>query len=453
MGMGTFKKILIANRGEIAVRIIRACKELNIATVAIYSEADRDAYHTRLADEAICVGPSLSSASYLNIPNIISAAMITGADAIHPGYGFLAENASFADICASHGFKFIGPAAQAIEKMGDKAAARRMMEQAGVPVVPGSSGPITSEAEALEVAVAIGFPVLVKASAGGGGRGMRVAHHSDDLVKAIRTARSEAEAAFGNAEVYLEKFIEEPRHIEFQLLCDEHGQAVYVGERDCSIQRRHQKMLEEAPSPAVSESLRREMGSIAVRGAQAAGYSSAGTMEFLLDRFGNYYFIEMNTRIQVEHPVSELITGIDLVKEQIRIAQGEELGYGQEDIQIRGHAIECRITAEDPERDFLPQPGQVTYFQPPTGPGIRVETALYPGYVIPPYYDSMVAKVIAWGANRTEAIARMKRALDEFQLEGVKTTIPFHRKVLDNAFFRKGEVYTNFIQRRVLAEE
>ncbi|HOB21368.1 MAG TPA: acetyl-CoA carboxylase biotin carboxylase subunit, partial [Bacillota bacterium] len=307
--------------------------------------------------------------------------------------------------------------------------------------------------EALEVAHAIGYPVLVKASSGGGGRGMRLAHHPDDLVKAIRTAQSEAEAAFGNAEVYLEKFIEEPRHIEFQLLCDEHGQGVYVGERDCSIQRRHQKMLEEAPSPAVSEALRREMGLIAVRGALAAGYTNAGTMEFLLDRFGNYYFIEMNARIQVEHPVTELITGIDLVKEQIRIAQGEELGYLQEDIKIRGHAIECRITAEDPERDFLPQPGQITYFQPPMGPGIRVETALYPGYVIPPYYDSMVAKVIAWGADRTEAIARMKRALAEFQLEGVKNTIPFHQKVLDNAFFRKGEVYTNFIQRRVLAEE
>ena len=443
----------IANRGEIAVRVIRACKELNIASVAIYSEADRDAYHTRLADEAICVGPGPSNASYLNIPNIISAAMITGADAIHPGYGFLAENANFAEICTSHGIKFIGPSPGAIERLGDKATARKIMEEAGVPVVPGSSGPITCVEEALEVAHAIGYPVLVKASSGGGGRGMRLAHHPDDLVKAIRTAQSEAEAAFGNAEVYLEKFIEEPRHIEFQLLCDEHGQGVYVGERDCSIQRRHQKMLEEAPSPAVSEALRREMGLIAVRGALAAGYTNAGTMEFLLDRFGNYYFIEMNARIQVEHPVTELITGIDLVKEQIRIAQGEELGYLQEDIKIRGHAIECRITAEDPERDFLPQPGQITYFQPPMGPGIRVETALYPGYVIPPYYDSMVAKVIAWGADRTEAIARMKRALAEFQLEGVKNTIPFHQKVLDNAFFRKGEVYTNFIQRRVLAEE
>ena len=399
------------------------------------------------------MGPGPSNASYLNIPNIISAAMITGADAIHPGYGFLAENANFAEICTSHGIKFIGPSPGAIERLGDKATARKIMEEAGVPVVPGSSGPITCVEEALEVAHAIGYPVLVKASSGGGGRGMRLAHHPDDLVKAIRTAQSEAEAAFGNAEVYLEKFIEEPRHIEFQLLCDEHGQGVYVGERDCSIQRRHQKMLEEAPSPAVSEALRREMGLIAVRGALAAGYTNAGTMEFLLDRFGNYYFIEMNARIQVEHPVTELITGIDLVKEQIRIAQGEELGYLQEDIKIRGHAIECRITAEDPERDFLPQPGQITYFQPPMGPGIRVETALYPGYVIPPYYDSMVAKVIAWGADRTEAIARMKRALAEFQLEGVKNTIPFHQKVLDNAFFRKGEVYTNFIQRRVLAEE
>ncbi len=399
------------------------------------------------------MGPGSSNASYLNIPNIISAAMITGADAIHPGYGFLAENANFAEICTSHGIKFIGPSPGAIERLGDKATARKIMEEAGVPVVPGSSGPITCVEEALEVAHAIGYPVLVKASSGGGGRGMRLAHHPDDLVKAIRTAQSEAEAAFGNAEVYLEKFIEEPRHIEFQLLCDEHGQGVYVGERDCSIQRRHQKMLEEAPSPAVSEALRREMGLIAVRGALAAGYTNAGTMEFLLDRFGNYYFIEMNARIQVEHPVTELITGIDLVKEQIRIAQGEELGYLQEDIKIRGHAIECRITAEDPERDFLPQPGQITYFQPPMGPGIRVETALYPGYVIPPYYDSMVAKVIAWGADRTEAIARMKRALAEFQLEGVKNTIPFHQKVLDNAFFRKGEVYTNFIQRRVLAEE
>jgi len=445
-----FRKVLIANRGEIAVRIIRACRELEIETVAVFSEADRDALHVKLADEAVCIGPPPAGRSYLNIPNIIAAAQVTGADAVHPGYGFLAENAYFAEMCATSGLTFIGPSPRAIQLMGDKARARNTMLQAGVPVVPGSEGVVGKVEEALDIAREIGYPVLVKAAAGGGGRGMRVAQNPAELRQAVQTARQEAEAAFGNAQIYLEKYIEEPRHVEFQILGDTHGNIIHVGERDCSLQRRHQKILEEAPSPALTPELRRAMGEVAIRAAAAAEYFSAGTVEFLLDKHGNYYFIEMNTRIQVEHPVTEEVTGIDLVKEQILIAAGEKLSCRQEDVQIRGHALECRINAEDPARNFRPSPGRVQRFHPPGGFGVRVDTALYPGYEIPPYYDSLIAKVIVWAPSRQEAIARMRGALREMVVEGVTTTIPFHLKIMDNAFFRRGEVYTNFIQRRLL---
>lgn len=445
-----FQKILVANRGEIALRVMRACHELGIATVAVYSEADRDALYVRYADEAVCVGAASAVKSYLNIPNIISAALITGVDAIHPGYGFLAENAYFAEICETHGLKFIGPSAAAIATMGDKAQAKMAMVNAGLPVVPGSDGPISDDKQALKLAAEIGYPVIVKASAGGGGKGMRIAHTDEDLVKSLRIARNEAEAAFGSPEVYLEKFIEEPRHIEFQIICDEFGNGVCVGERDCSLQRRHQKVLEEAPAVGLTSKIREEMSHKVVQAALQVGYTNAGTMEFLLDKYGNFYFIEMNTRIQVEHPVTEMVFGVDLVKEQIRVAAGEKLSFTQADIVPRGHAIECRINAEDPENDFRPSPGRVQNYLAPGGIGVRVDSALYPGYIIPPYYDSMVAKIIVWGENRDEAIKRMQRALDETIIDGIKTTIPFHRKILDNAFFRKGEFYTNFLQRRVV---
>ncbi|MGI9951535.1 acetyl-CoA carboxylase biotin carboxylase subunit [Moorellaceae bacterium AZ2] len=445
-----FKKVLIANRGEIAVRIIRACRELEIETVAVFSEADRDSLHVKLADEAVCIGPPPAGRSYLNIPNIIAAAQVTEVDAIHPGYGFLAENAYFAEMCATSGLTFIGPSPRAIQLMGDKAKARSTMLEAGVPVVPGSEGVVEDVEHALAVAREIGYPVLVKAAAGGGGRGMRVAQNPAELRQAVQMARQEAEAAFGNAQIYLEKYIEEPRHIEFQVLGDTHGHIIHLGERDCSLQRRHQKVLEEAPSTALTPELRREMGEVAIKAAAAVEYFSAGTVEFLLDKYGNYYFIEMNTRIQVEHPVTEQVTGIDLVKEQILIAAGEKLSYRQADIQIRGHALECRINAEDPAHNFRPTPGRVQRFHPPGGFGVRVDTALYPGYEIPPYYDSLIAKVIAWAPSRAEAIARMRGALQEMVIEGVTTTIPFHLKIMDNAFFRRGEVYTNFIQRRLL---
>jgi acetyl-CoA carboxylase, biotin carboxylase subunit len=447
-----FKKILIANRGEIALRIIRACKEMDIKTVAVYSQADRESLHVREADEAFCIGPAQSAKSYLHIPNIISAAEVAGVDAIHPGYGFLAENAYFAEICESCNIKFIGPEARAIETMGDKATARKTMIEAGVPVVPGSKGVISDPQEAIEVAKQIGFPVMIKASAGGGGKGMRIAQSEHDLVQAMQTAQAEAGAAFGNSEVYLEKYVEEPRHIEFQILADVFGNTVYLGERDCSLQRRNQKLIEEAPSAALSEELRARMGAEAIKAAKAANYTSAGTIEFLLDKHFTFYFIEMNTRIQVEHPVTELITGIDLIKEQIRIAAGEALGYTQEDISINGWAMECRINAENPDKNFMPSPGTITLYHPPGGPGVRIDSAAYAGYAIPPFYDSMVGKLIVWGRTRDEAINRMKRALLEFQIEGISTTIPFHLKVLDNAFFRRGEVYTNFIQRRILGE-
>ncbi|MDA8233777.1 MAG: acetyl-CoA carboxylase biotin carboxylase subunit [Clostridia bacterium] len=444
-----FNKILIANRGEIALRIIRACKELNIRTVAVYSEADQDALHVKLADEAYCIGPAPSTRSYLNIANIISTAEITGADAIHPGFGFLSENANFAEICQSHGIKFIGPSVEAIEKMGNKAVARETMIKAGVPVVPGTEGIINSEEEAIKIADEIGYPVMIKASAGGGGRGMRIAQGKKDLLKALQTASSEAQAAFGNAEVYIEKYVEEPRHIEFQILGDEHGNVVYLGERDCSVQRRNQKLIEEAPSAALTPQLRAKMGEAAIKAAKSVNYANAGTVEFLLDKHNNFYFIEMNTRIQVEHPVTELITGVDLVKAQIGIAAGEPLGMTQEDVKIDGWAMECRINAEDPDKNFMPSPGTITAYHQPGGMGVRIDSAVYAGYAIPPFYDSMIGKLIVWGKDREEAIQRMQRALNEFVIEGVKTTIPYHLRILDNAFFQRGEVYTNFIQRRM----
>lgn len=444
-----FKKILIANRGEIALRIIRACKEMDIRTVAVYSEADRNSLHVKFADEAFCIGPAQSGRSYLNKANIISAAVVSRADAIHPGYGFLAENSEFADICEECGIKFIGPAAEALENMGAKAIARETMIKAGIPVVPGTEGVINDIDEALKIAKEIGYPVMVKASAGGGGKGMRVAQSKHDLEKAIQTAQAEAEAAFGNGEVYIEKYVEEPRHIEFQILADNYGTTVYLGERDCSIQRRNQKLLEESPSSAITPELRKKMGDIAVKAAKAVNYSNAGTVEFLLDKHNNFYFIEMNTRIQVEHPVTELVTGIDLIKEQIRIAAGEKLGYTQKDIKINGWAMECRVNAEDPNHNFMPSPGKITGYHAPGGMGVRVDSAAFEGYQIPPYYDSMVAKLVVWGKDRNEAISRMKRALEEYVIEGVKTTIPFQLRILDNAFFQRGDFYTNFIQRRL----
>ncbi|MGE5454867.1 MAG: acetyl-CoA carboxylase biotin carboxylase subunit [Methylocystaceae bacterium] len=444
-----FNKVLIANRGEIAVRIIRALKEMGIKSVAVHSEADREALHVRLADQSVCIGPASSTSSYLNIPSIISAAQITGADAIHPGYGFLAENAYFAEMCVANNLVFIGPSAANIEAMGDKVRARDMARAAGVPLVPGSDGAVTNAKDALEIAKQVGYPVLVKAAAGGGGRGMRLAHDHNDLKEALQTASAEAQAAFGSAEVYIEKYIEEPRHIEIQVLADSHGHAIYLGERDCSLQRRNQKLLEEAPSQFVDAAMRAQMGQVAVDLVQRVGYVSAGTIEFLVDKDKNFYFIEMNTRIQVEHPVTELVTGVDLIKEQVRIAAGEELSLTQEQIKISGWAMECRINAEDPDHDFRPCPGVITEYLVPGGPGVRIDSAAYPGYLVSPYYDSMVAKLIVWAPNREEAISRMDRALSEFVVGGIKTTIPFHRRVLHNAFFRKGEVYTNFIQRRM----
>lgn len=444
-----FNKVLIANRGEIALRIIRACQEMGIKTVAVYSEADKNSMHVELADEAICIGPAQSNRSYLNIPSIISAAKVTGADAIHPGYGFLAENADFAEMCTASGITFIGPPPSAMEIMGSKAKARETMIKAGVPVVPGSQGIINSDEEALKIAKEIGFPVMIKASAGGGGKGMRVAEDEASLKQALQMARSEAEAAFGDSRIYLEKLIEEPRHIEIQILADKWGNTVHLGERDCSVQRRHQKLLEEAPSLAVSPILREKIGEVAVKAAQAVNYYSAGTVEFLLDKHGNFYFMEMNTRIQVEHPVTEMITGIDLLKEQIRIAASEPLPFKQEEIKFNGWAIECRINAEDPDHDFRPCPGTITTYRLPGGFGVRVDSAVYQGYQIPPYYDSMIGKLIVWAPTREEAIEKMKRALKEYKIEGIKTTIPFHLKVLDNPYFQKGEVFTNFIQTRM----
>ncbi len=447
-----FKKILVANRGEIAVRIIRACKELDVSTVAVYSEADRDCMHVKVADEAICIGPAPSQKSYLNMTNILSAAEVSEAEAIHPGYGFLAENSEFARLCEENGIVFIGPPWEAIQAMGDKASAKELVKKGKVPVVPGSNGSIKVDEEAVAIAKEISYPVIIKASAGGGGKGMRLAQNEKDLLSSLRLARSEAGAYFGNDEIYIEKYLEEPRHIEFQILADNFGNIIHLGERDCSIQRRHQKLLEESPSPFLWEKKRREMGEVAVRAARAVGYRGAGTIEFLVDSGGRFYFMEMNTRIQVEHTVTEMVTGLDLVKEQIRVAAGLKLDQKQQDVRMNGHAIELRINAEDSEADFTPSPGRVSLFVPPGGPGVRTDSHLYSGYEVPPYYDSLVAKLIVWGKDRMEAIKRAERAASEIIIEGIKTTIPFHRRILANAFFRQGEVYTNFISRRVLAE-
>jgi len=446
-----FEKILIANRGEVALRVIRSCKEMGIATVAVYSEADEDSLHARMADEAIKIGPASSQKSYLNMPNIISAALVTGAQAVHPGYGFLAENAQFARACASSGLTFIGPSPESIERMGDKAEARRTMMEAGVPVVPGSDGLVDSEEEALKLACGIGFPVLVKASAGGGGRGMRIAQEEEALVPALRAARAEAKAAFGDDSVYLEKYVTKPRHVEFQMLADSHGNAIHLFERECSIQRRHQKLIEEAPSPALDDDLRARMGEVALLAVKAVGYQNAGTVEFLLDETGDFYFMEMNTRVQVEHPVTEYITGVDIIKEQIRIAAGEPMKHAhQDEVSMSGHAIEFRINAEDPSHDFRPSPGTVSLFNPPGGLGVRVDSHLYSGYAVPPHYDSLLAKLIVWGETRPEAIARARRALDEFIVVGIPTTIPFHQRVVEDEEFQRGDVYTDFVERRIL---
>jgi acetyl-CoA carboxylase, biotin carboxylase subunit len=441
-----FSKILIANRGEIALRILRTCQELGIATVAVHSTVDQSALHVQLADEAVCIGEAPSAKSYLNIPNIIAAALTRGATAIHPGYGFLAENAKFAEICADHKIHFIGPSPDSIRRMGDKSTAKETMQKAGVPTVPGSDGIVADEEEAKILAEQIGFPLMVKATAGGGGRGMRLVREPEDLVKLFLAAQGEAEAAFGNGGVYLEKFIEKPRHIEFQILADSHGNVVHLGERDCSIQRRHQKLLEEAPSAALNPELRQKMGVAAVKAAQSIGYVGAGTVEFLLDAFGNFYFMEMNTRIQVEHPVTEMITGLDLIAEQIRIAQGEQLSFTQDEIVLRGHAIECRINAEDPNHNFRPTPGRILAYLAPGGPGVRMDSHVYPDYEIPPYYDSLIGKLIVWGPDRKTAIARMQRALQECAITGVSTTIGFHQQILANAEFQAGLVYTNFVE-------
>ena len=441
-----FKKILVANRGEIAVRVIRACKELGVRSVAVHSEVDKDALHVRLADEHLCIGPPDPSLSYRNIPNILSAAEITACDAIHPGYGFLAENAHFAEVCESIGIKFIGPTSENIGTMGDKAKARDIMSRHGLPVLPGSEGEITSEQEAAEVAAKIGYPVIIKASAGGGGRGMRVVNKEDELAHAFEAARAEANAAFGNQSVYVERYFLEPRHIEVQILADERGRTIYLGERDCSVQRRYQKLIEETPSPAVDDRLRRELGRVAVEAAQAVRYRNAGTVEFLLDKERRFYFMEMNTRIQVEHPITEEVTGIDLVKEQIKIAAGQPLSWKQQDVKMIGHSIECRINAECPDT-FTPCAGLITRCHPPGGPGVRVDTAIEPGSEITPHYDSLIAKLIVHGATREEALARMRRALDECVVEGIKTTIPLHRRILDDPDFQKGRFSTAFLER------
>ena len=436
-----FSKILIANRGEIALRIIRTCKELGIKTVAVYSEADRYSLHVRFADEAVCIGPGPSKESYLNIPRIIAAAEITNAEAIHPGYGFLAENPMFAEICESSGIKFIGPTPDAIEAMGDKALAKETMLKAGVPVIPGSDGVVETLEKAREIANEIGYPIMLKATAGGGGKGMRVVNNESELENAWQTARAEAEAAFGNPNLYIEKFIEKPRHIEIQILADEHGKVIHLGERDCSIQRRHQKLVEESPSPIVTPELREAMGQAAVRGAKSVKYRNGGTIEFLVDKDGNFYFMEMNTRIQVEHPVTEMVYGVDLIKEQIKIAYGEKLKLRQSKLKPSGHAIECRINAEDPFNGFRPSPGKIEALHFPGGFGIRIDSHIYQEYSIPPYYDSMIAKLIAYGKDRNEAITRMLRALDEFVIEGIKTTIPFHIKLLKTPEFLSGTDY------------
>ena len=441
------QKLLIANRGEIAVRIIRACKELGIQTVAIYSEADEDALHVELADEAYCIGPAAGTESYLNVTNIMTIATSTGVDAIHPGYGFLAENVDFAEICEQCNVKFIGPSPEAIQKMGIKDVARRTMKEAGVPIVPGSEGVLEDEKEAMEVAEKIGYPVIIKATAGGGGKGIRVAYNEEELINGFRITQKEAATSFGNPGVYLEKNIEDFRHVEIQILADEHGNVIHLGERDCTIQRRLQKLIEETPSPAITPEIRQAMGEASVKAAKAVNYVGAGTIEYIFNRQNNeFYFMEMNTRIQVEHPVTEMVTGVDLIKEQIQIANNEKLSLTQEEVMFNGWAIECRINAEDPFKNFMPSPGQIDMYLAPGGLGVRVDSAAYPGYKISPFYDSMVAKLITYGATRQEAISRMKRALDEFVVDGVHTTIPFHSLIMNHDVFKRGDFNTNFLK-------
>ena len=444
------KKLLIANRGEIALRIIRTCREMGINTVAVYSTVDRSALHVQMADEAVCVGDPPSSRSYLNIPNIIAAATSRGADAIHPGYGFLAENDRFAEICNAHGLTFVGPSPESIREMGDKSTAKATMQRVGVPTIPGSEGLLENPEEAAELAEAMGYPVMIKATAGGGGRGMRFVRSSEELESLYRAAQGEAEAAFGNPGLYMEKFIDRPRHVEVQILADRFGAVVHLGERDCSIQRRHQKLLEEAPGPGLDPIIRARMGDAAVSAAKSIGYEGAGTVEFLLDATGQFYFMEMNTRIQVEHPVTEVVTGIDLIAEQLRIAAGEPLRFRQEDIQLRGHAIECRINAEDPRHNFRPAPGTITGWLPPGGPGVRFDSHVYTGYEIPPFYDSLIGKLIVWGEDRPAALRRMRRALSECAVIGVPTTIEFHLALLDRPEFQRGEVHTKFVEMEML---
>ncbi len=441
-----FETILIANRGEIAVRIIRACKELGIKTVAVYSKGDRDCLHVRLADEAICIGNSPSSQSYLHIPAIITAAEIANVEAIHPGYGFLAEDAHFAEICESCRIKFIGPPSEAITKMGNKVQARQLAKKVGVPIVPGSEGVVKDKNDAMKVVEEIGYPVIVKAAAGGGGRGMRIAHNDLAMVNALATAQAEAEAAFGSPDVYVEKYIEHPRHVEAQILADTKGNIIHLGERDCTIQRRHQKLVEESPSPAISDDVRKKICSLAVKLAKEAGYVSAGTVEFLVDSEGNFYFIEMNTRIQVEHTVTEMVTGVDIVKEQLRIAFGEEMSIDQKNVRRTGAAIECRINAEDPDRGFVPQCGRVSLYVPPGGPNVRVDSHLYSGYSIPSFYDSLLVKVVAYGKTRNDALSTMRRALGEIIIEGVPTTIPFHRRIVEDSRFVRGDYRMNLVE-------
>jgi acetyl-CoA carboxylase biotin carboxylase subunit len=441
-----FSKILIANRGEIALRILRTCEELGIGTIAVHSTVDRNALHVQLADEAVCIGDPPSSKSYLNIPNIIAAALSRNATAIHPGYGFLAENDRFAEICAAHHLTFIGPTPEMIRAMGDKSTAKETMQRVGVPTIPGSDGLVTDSQEAAKLAHEIGYPLMIKATAGGGGRGMRLVREAADLERLFLAAQGEAEAAFGNPGLYMEKFIDRPRHVEFQILADSYGNVIHLGERDCSIQRRHQKLLEEAPSPALSPELRLRMGEAAVKAAQAIHYVGAGTIEFLVDQNGNFYFMEMNTRIQVEHPVTEMITGLDLIAEQIRIAEGHALQVKQEAVQLQGHAIECRINAEDPEYNFRPAPGRISGYLPPGGPGVRMDSHVYTDYEIPPYYDSLIGKLIVWGPDRETAILRMRRALRECAITGLPTTIGFHQQILETPEFMRGELYTNFVE-------
>lgn len=444
--MSQIKKVLIANRGEIAVRIIRACREMGIETVAVYSEADREALHTQLADEAICIGPAPSTDSYLSMDRIISATIISGADAIHPGYGFLSENSRFAELCEQCNITFIGPSSEVIARLGNKQEARNTMMAAGVPVIPGSKDPVYDAAEGARIAAQIGYPVIVKAALGGGGKGMRVANTPEEFENSFQTAQKETQMAFGDNTMYIEHFVEHPRHIEFQILADSHGNVIHLGERDCSIQRNHQKMIEESPCEAISDELRTRMGEAAVRAAKASGYVNAGTIEFLLEKNGNFYFMEMNTRIQVEHPITEWVTGIDLIKEQIRIASGRELSYRQEDVKLTGHSIECRINAENPEKGFRPSPGTITDMYLPGGKGIRIDSAIYSGYTIPPYYDSMIAKLSVWAKNRSEAIRKMRSALGEVIIEGIDTNVDYQYEILNNPDYISGNIDIEFIE-------